>query len=173
MITSRIFGRLTKDPIAETPKNGGDEYVRFTVASNAGRKDRASMFVDITVFGKQGGVIRQYFHKGSRIVVDVRDMEAQGWTGNDGTPRASLHAIMTSFEFVDTRAENESQPAPQQGYAQTPAAQQGYNQSPAYGQPPVQQQAYTQPPLGYAQPAQQPAQQPPTAPPAGIPWTGR
>lgn len=157
MISLKIYGRLTADPETVTPQSGGDPFVRFTLASNRSRRkgeDKGAEFVQVSVFGKQGDVIKQYFHKGSRIVADVRDLETHPTVGNNGTPYANLHAVLTGFEFVDTA--NEAAPAQQSAGYQQPVAQ-------AYGKPYAQPQQQT-----YAQPAQQAYTQ--QAPQQGLPF---
>lgn len=172
MISLKIYGRLTADPETVTPQSGGDPFVRFTLASNRSRRkgeDKGAEFVQISVFGKQGDVIKQYFHKGSRIVTDVRDLETHPTVGNNGTPYANLHAVLTGFEFVDTA--NESAPAQQSAGYQQPAAQtyaQPYAQQ-AYTQPAPQQGLPFQQPAGYGQSAPQGA---PFTAPAGNPYGG-
>lgn len=73
MITATLYGRLARDPERMQPSNGGESYVRFSMAVETGRKDqdgnRITQFINISVFGKQGNVIQQYFQKG--IVLSV------------------------------------------------------------------------------------------------------
>ena len=188
MITATIYGRLTKDPETMTPANGGNPYVRFTIASSKSRKDAQgntpAEFVNVTAFGKQGEAIATYFHKASRIVVHARDLESYAYIGNtDNLAHGNIGCILTGFEFVDTKTESMA--------AQTATARPGtsqYGQStvygqtaPAYGAPPYGTPQSQQPPaMPPAQPAynqqtlqpqtQAPAYQPPTAPPVGAPW---
>lgn len=133
MITSTLYGRLTKDPEQMQPNNGGESYVRFSMAVETGRKDqdgnRIAQFINISVFGKQGDVIRQYFHKGNRIVCYVRNLEARAYADQSGQPRASLQAVLTGIEFVETRADQD-----RQGENSGPFARFGTPQTaPAYG----------------------------------------
>ena len=116
MITATLYGRLARDPERMQPSNGGESYVRFSMAVETGRKDqdgnRITQFINISVFGKQGNVIQQYFQKGNRIVCHVRNIEARAYADQSGQPRASLQAVLTGIEFVETRADQE-QSAPQ------------------------------------------------------------
>lgn len=162
-ISATIFGRLTGDPEQKQPQNGGNPYVTFSIASNTGKKDNnnnnMAQFVNISVFGKQGDTIMQYFHKGSRIAAHVRDLEVRAWIRQDnGQAQANFNAVLTGFDFVDTAAESgNGQPAaaPARGYAPAPAAPQPneYAPAPNYGAPPVPA------PQNYGQPAA-PAQAP-------------
>lgn len=154
MITATLYGRLTREPEHVTPRNGGDAYVRFSMACDNG-KDRAATFVNVSVFGRRGDVIMHYFTKGNRIVAHVRNLEPSAYVGNDGEARATLNAVLDGMEFVETRADNTPTWSPQT--APAPAA------APA--------PAYTQPAVPYQQPAPQQGQLPgmPQAP-VGVPW---
>lgn len=156
-ISATIFGRLTGDPEQKQPQNGGNPYVTFSIASNTGKKDNnnnsMAQFVNISVFGKQGETIMQYFHKGSRIAAHVRDLEVRAWTGQqDGQAHANLNAVLTGFDFIDTAAES------------------GVNNQ--HG-PNNQQQGSTPPSNNnYGRPGYAPAQAPNYGPAAPYPQTG-
>ena len=81
--------------------------MRFSMAVETGRKDengnRIAQFVSISVFGKQGNTILQYFHKGNRIACHVRNLEARAYTDKANQPQASLNAVLTGVEFVETK----------------------------------------------------------------------
>lgn len=136
MITATLYGRIARDPEQMQPSNGGESYVRFSMAVETGRKDqdgnRIAQFINISVFGKQGDVIRQYFHKGNRIVCHVRNLETRAYADQSGQPRASLQAVLAGIEFVETRADQE-----QQGENSGPFARYGTPQpdsaAPSYG----------------------------------------
>lgn len=143
MITATLYGRLARDPEQIQPSNGGELYVRFSMAVETGRKDqdgnRIAQFINISVFGKQGDVIRQYFHKGNRIACHVRNLEARAYTDKANQPQASLNAILTGVEFVETKAEQE-QSAPQPAAVPQMGTAAGYSapRQPAAAVPPVQ-----------------------------------
>lgn len=133
MITATLYGRLARDPEQIQPSNGGELYVRFSMAVETGRKDqdgnRIAQFINISVFGKQGDVICQYFHKGNRIVCHVRNLETRAYADQSGQPRASLQAVLTGIEFVETKADQNQQEKNTGPFARfgTPQA------APAYG----------------------------------------
>lgn len=135
MITATLYGRIARDPEQMQPSNGGESYVRFSMAVETGRKDqdgnRIAQFINISGFGKQGDVIRQYFHKGNRIVCHVRNLEARAYADQSGQPRASLQAVLAGIEFVETRADQEQQGENSGSFARfgTPQTQ----AAPAYG----------------------------------------
>ena len=182
MITATLYGRLTREPEHVTPRNGGDAYVRFSMACDNG-KDRAATFVNVSVFGRRGDVIMQYFTKGNRIVAHVRNIEPSAYVGNDGEARATLNAVLDGMEFVETRADNTPTWSPQTATAPQTAPAPAAAPVPAYTQPaiPYQQQptaaapapAYTQPAVPYQQPAAPQQTQLPDMPqaPAGVPWS--
>jgi len=154
MITATLYGRLTREPEHVTPRNGGDAYVRFSMACDNG-KDRAATFVNVSVFGRRGDVIMQYFTKGNRIVAHVQNLEVSGYIDGNGEAKASMNAVLSAVDFVETRADQ---------VAQAPA----YQQQPTAAAPAP---AYTQPAVPYQQPAPQQGQLPgmPQAP-VGVPW---
>ena len=133
MITATLYGRIARDPEQMQPSNGGESYVRFSMAVETGRKDedgnRIAQFINISVFGKQGDVIRQYFRKGNRIVCHVRNLEIRTYTDQSGQSRASLQAVLTGIEFVETKADQNQQEKNTGPFARfgTPQA------APAYG----------------------------------------
>lgn len=151
MITATLYGRLTKNPEQVAPRSGGDPYVRFSMACDNG-KDRAATFVNVSVFGRRGDVIMQYFTKRNRIVAHVRNLEPSAYVGNDGEARATLNAVLDGMEFVETRTDNTPTWSPQTAAAPAPA--------------------YTQPAMPYQQPAPQQTRNTgmPQAP-AGVPWS--
>ena len=151
MITATLYGRLTREPEHVTPRNGGDAYVRFSMACDNG-KDRAATFVNVSVFGRRGDVIMQYFTKGNRIVAHVQNLEVSGYIDGNGEAKASMNAVLSAVDFVETRAD------------QAPA----YQQQPTAAAPAP---AYTQPAVPYQQPAPQQGQLPgiPQTP-VGVPW---
>lgn len=163
-MNTSFFGRLTKDPEVKFSSNG-NTFASFTVASQVRARDNEgknkSTFVNVTAFGKQGEIISQYFHKGSRIVVHGEVMDINAWTGtNDNQPHAGISVSMSDFDFIDTKAESQAQ-----GYQQPQRPQGGYA-----AQPPVPPQARPQapiPPQGYAAPQ---APVPPQQPQQQAPW---
>ena len=169
MLKMFVMGRLTADPQVNQPQNGGNPYTSFSIAVNSGKKQDGSdkaTFINVKAFNKQGETIAQSFKKGHRIVAELSQIDVSAWIQqNTGQAQGSLNAILSSFDFVEYR--DQQQGAPQQGYGQPPQ-QQGYGQPPAqqgYSQaPPPQQQGYNQPPQqnqqqGYGQAPQQNQQQ--------------
>lgn len=180
MLKMFVMGRLTGDPEVKQPQNGGNQYTQFSIAVNVGKNgdgsDKAT-FIKVSAFNKQGEMIAQSFKKGHRIVAEINNIEVNAWNNQQsGQAQGNLSGVLSSFDFIETKAEAQGQPAygqpPQQGYGQTPqqppAQQQSYPQQqqqyppqqPQYGQAPPQQQQYGQQPpaqppqYGQAPPAQ-------------------
>lgn len=59
---SYTLRKISKAPERIVPKDGGDAYVRFSMACDNG-KDRPATFVNVSAFGRRGDVIMQYFTK--------------------------------------------------------------------------------------------------------------
>lgn len=83
MISATLYGRIAREPELVQPMTCRDAYVRFYMAVETGRKDengnRIAQFVSISVFGKQGDTILQYFHKGNRTAcTDSSTTDAAG-----------------------------------------------------------------------------------------------
>ena len=110
MISATIIGRLTRDP--EQQQVGQYNVTRFTVASNSTRKNREgeydNTFVRCTVFGRQGDVIAQRFHKGQPIIVSG-ELSTSTWQDKQGQDRTSVEMSVQNFSFtLQDRFQNQS-----------------------------------------------------------------
>ena len=156
-----ILGTITKD-IELKYTQSGTAIANFSIAYNKKwtdkhtneRKEKASFF-DVQVFGKQAETVNQYFHKGSRILVEG-ELEQQTWQAQDGTNRSKIVINLNGFDFIDKSNNSGANQAPQQG---------SYGQ---YQQPQQQNYQTNQPqqyqPTGNTQPPPQQYQQPQSAP---------
>jgi len=94
-------GRLTRDPEVKTyTKNGEEkEMVVFTIAINEklGKEKTDVQFVNCVAYNGLVGVIKQYFEKGSGIIVSgrgtVREYE------QDGVTKKNYSLIVNKFNF--------------------------------------------------------------------------
>jgi len=100
-----ISGNLVKDP--ESREYGEDgSLANFTVASNSVRKkgdelQEEATFVDVTVFGRTSQIVKEYFHKGSPILVEGR-LRLDKWEDKEsGSPRSKLVIIGNRIHFMD------------------------------------------------------------------------
>lgn len=106
MNVNKVFlaGRLTRDPeLKYTPS--GTAIATFGIATNRtwtpkdGEKKEETCFVDITMFGRRGEVINEYFQKGSSIFIEGR-LQFNQWETKDGQKRNTLRVIADNFQFV-------------------------------------------------------------------------
>lgn len=110
-----FYGRISQS--IELKTTSGEKPVTFgsfSVAVKRNGRDSGTDFFRFTAFGKTAENISKYFSKGSRIVIDSH-AQMNNYTDRDGNKRSSLSFIVDSFDFVDTKAESQSNPqsAPQ------------------------------------------------------------
>lgn len=82
-----ISGRLTRD--AELKSVGDQSLLEFGLASNRKFKDKEkTVFVDVTLWGKQAETLEPYLKKGKHVVVGGR-LEFSTW-GEGDSKRSKL-----------------------------------------------------------------------------------
>lgn len=98
-----LMGNLTRDPeLRYTPS--GTPVCEFGLAVNRqyttrdGEQREDPCFVDITVWGRRGEVVSEYFSKGKPIFVEGR-LNFDQWETPDGR-RSKLTVVAENFEFV-------------------------------------------------------------------------
>lgn len=98
-----LMGNLTRDPeLRYTP--GGTPVCEFGLAVNRqyttrdGEQREDPCFVDITVWGRRGEVVSEYFSKGKPIFVEGR-LNFDQWETPDGR-RSKLTVVADDFQFV-------------------------------------------------------------------------
>ena len=65
-----LTGRLTRDPEVRATQSG-ISVAKFTIAVNHYYKgEEKTSFIDLTAFGKNAELLRDYFKKGSAIGID-------------------------------------------------------------------------------------------------------
>lgn len=151
-----IMGTITRDPEVKYTQSGS-AIVSFGIATNDrwkdanGQQQEKAHFFDVTAFGRQAETINQYFHKGSRILIEG-SLDYQAWKAQDGSNRSKVGIKLSRFTFVDKAKDNQGQQQqPQQGgygqAQQTPQPQYQQQQAPqqAPRQAPQQQPQYQQP----------------------------
>ena len=112
----QILGNITKD-IEIKYTQSGTAIAVFGIAYNDKRKDQSgnyvdvSMFFDVTAFGRTAENINQYFHKGSRILIDG-SLDFQQWE-KDGQKRSKVGIKVNGFDFIDKKDTQPTQNAPQ------------------------------------------------------------
>jgi single-strand DNA-binding protein len=101
-----LMGNLTRDPeLRYTPS--GTPVCEFGLAVNRqyttrdGEQRDETCFVDVTMWGKRGVVISEYFQKGRPIFVEGR-LKYDSWESADGR-RSKLTVTAENFEFIGGR----------------------------------------------------------------------
>ncbi|MFP5439032.1 MAG: single-stranded DNA-binding protein [Bacteroidia bacterium] len=95
-----ITGRLTRD--AKVSSFSGKDVVNFSIAVNDRYKDRDGNNVTLTEFFNcsywRTSKVAPYLLKGGIVEVSGRVI-AGAYTGNDGTPKASLNVNVSNIKF--------------------------------------------------------------------------
>lgn len=98
-----IIGNLTRDPeIKALPS--GIKVASFSVATNRvwkdkdGKKQEASDFHNIVVFGRQAETVGQYLKKGASVLVEGR-MQTRSWDAQDGSKKYRTEVIADRVQF--------------------------------------------------------------------------
>ena len=98
-----LVGRLGKDPEVKYMANE-TAVCNFSIATNRRYKDKAGEMVEqsewhnITFFGKQGEVIKEYLKKGNQIYIEGRIQTTQ--SEKDGQTRYFTNIIGEQFRFI-------------------------------------------------------------------------
>jgi single-strand DNA-binding protein len=107
-----LIGRLTADPTLNERK--GIQVGNLRLAVQRPRKDgedQGADYVDVTVFGRQAEICKEYLAKGRKIAVQGR-LHHSEWDGENGR-RQKLEVNADSVEFLDPRKRDEdSEPEP-------------------------------------------------------------
>ena len=105
-----LIGRLTADPTLNERK--GTQVGNLRLAVQRPRKDgedQGADYVDVTVFGRQAEICKEYLAKGRKIAVQGR-LHHSEWDGENGR-RQKLEVNADSVEFLDPRKrEEDSEP---------------------------------------------------------------
>jgi single-strand DNA-binding protein len=101
-----MVGNLTRDPELRYTPNGS-AVCEFGIAANRtyttsdGQQQEDTCFVDVSVWGRRGEVVSEYFSKGRPILIEGR-LNYDTWETPDG--RRSKHTIVAyNFEFIGGR----------------------------------------------------------------------
>ena len=107
MNSVNLIGRLTADP--ELRAGGNDTTIgSLRLAVQRPRKDgedQGADYVDVTVFGRQAEICKQYLTKGRKIAVQGH-LHHSEWDGENGR-RQKLEVNAKNVEFLDARARDE------------------------------------------------------------------
>ena len=106
MNSVNLIGRLTADPTLTERK--GIQVGNLRLAVQRPRKDgedQGADYVDVTVFGRQAEICKEYLAKGRKIAVQGR-LHHSEWDGENGR-RQKLEVNADSVEFLDPRKRDE------------------------------------------------------------------
>lgn len=109
---NRVFlmGRLTRDPeIRYGGQNSDMAVARYSIAVDRRRKregDPDADFFNLVSFGKQAEFVRDYLHKGTKIVVEG-ELRNNNYTNNNGEKVYGMDVVVSSVEFAESKAASE------------------------------------------------------------------
>ena len=99
-----LIGNLTRDPeLRYTP--GGRPVTTLRLAVNRrfttrqGENRDETLFIDVTVWGKQAETCAQYLSKGRPVFIEGR-LQQDTWTTSDGQKRSRIVAVAENFQFL-------------------------------------------------------------------------
>lgn len=94
-----IIGRMVRDPEI---RQGEKTVVKFTVAVDRKYdKDKAD-FISCVAFGKTADFIYNYFHKGSKIVIEGR-WQTGSYENKEGQKVYTNDCVVESVEFGESK----------------------------------------------------------------------
>jgi single stranded DNA-binding protein len=99
MISMTVYGNVGSDPKLATTQ-GGKSTLRFSVASNSGKKDEQEpTWVRVTVWGAQAESLQHLIAKGKRVLV-VGPAKLREWQGEKGK-QTDLELDARDVQIVD------------------------------------------------------------------------
>jgi single-strand DNA-binding protein len=98
-----LMGNLTRDPELRYTPSGASVCdfgvaVKRTFTTREGEKRDETLFVDVSMWGRRGEVISEYFSKGKPIFIEGR-LKYDSWETPDGR-RSKLSVVAENFEFI-------------------------------------------------------------------------
>ncbi len=99
-----LVGRLTRDPELKYLSSGMAVAAIGIAVNNSytnkeGNKIEDTLFIEISVFGKQAENVHQYLKKGSSILVDGR-LRYRTWETSDGGKRSKHEIVAQRIQFM-------------------------------------------------------------------------
>ncbi len=124
MNKSMLIGRLGGDPVLRKTKDGGP-VANFNIATNdkwtdkvTGKRVERTEWHRIVVFGGRAETVSKYLKKGSRVYVEGRN-QTQKYTDKNGIDREGKEVLLTTFEFLDNRPQEDTGSALAEGNEET------------------------------------------------------
>jgi single-strand DNA-binding protein len=87
------MARLTADPELRTTPQGTPVCEARIAFDNGWGDNKKTCFISVTIWGKQGEFVKQYFSKGSGILIDGR-LEFDTWDDKETGAKRSKHYIV-------------------------------------------------------------------------------
>lgn len=109
-----LVGRMVRDPELRFAAGSGNAVSRFTVAVNRQFKKDETDFIGCVAFGKTAEIIAQYFTKGKQIAVSG-SIRTGSYEAQDGTKRYTTDVAVESFDFIESKQNNDYVPDNQAG----------------------------------------------------------
>ncbi len=105
-----MVGNLTADPELRYTAQG-TPVANLRIAINSKFKSgeefkEETLFIDVTVWGKQGESCSQYLSKGRQILVEGR-LQERSWE-SDGQKRSKMEIVANNVKFLGRRDEGSS-----------------------------------------------------------------
>lgn len=108
-----LLGRLTKDPEIKYTNNGKC-VAQFVLAVNRSTKNSQGNyeadFIPVVAWNATAEAVGNYVHKGQRLLVEGR-LQIRSYDAKDGSKRYVTEVIADRVEFIETKNQNNSQPA--------------------------------------------------------------
>lgn len=116
------MGNLTRDPeLRYTPK--GSAVADIGIAINrvwnneAGQRQEETIFVDVTLWGRQAEIAQQYLAKGRGVFIEGR-LQMDTWDDKaSGQKRTKLKVVAENLQFIPDGKGNQSSGEKQQSAA--------------------------------------------------------
>jgi single-strand DNA-binding protein len=128
-----LIGNLGRDPEIRYSQQGL-AVVNFSIATtdfwtdkNSGDRQEKTEWHRIVAFGKQAETLERYLSKGSSVYIEGR-MQTRSWE-KDGQTHYTTEVLVTNFQFLGGRQENQGGQGGQGGYQGGGGQQYQKNQS--------------------------------------------
>lgn len=92
-----LIGALTKDP--ELRKRGETKICSMRVAEGNGRKDSTPLFINVSTFGRQAEVCKEYLAKGRQVAV-TGQLRFREWENDEGQKRSEHTIAADRIDFL-------------------------------------------------------------------------
>lgn len=98
-----IVGNLTRDPELKSLPSGA-KVTSFSVATNrvwsdqSGKRQEATDYHNIVVFGRPAETSAQYLKKGSNVLIEGR-LQTRSWDGQDGKKQYRTEIVADRVQF--------------------------------------------------------------------------